>query len=83
MENVGELIGLDNMTVLNSSFFTITNSQPGELEVVNKDGFNQTSLPDLKQGIYTCRIPLENMAIKEINIGIYSSGFNSKIPLLD
>ena len=83
MENVGKLIGLENMTVFNSSFFTITNAQPGELEVVNKDGFNQTPLPDLEQGIYTCCIPLQNQKIKEINIGIYASGFKSKMPLLN
>ena len=35
-------------------------------------------LPTDQQGIYTCRIPLQNGTETEINIGIYPSGFNSE-----
>ena len=77
MRNVGELIGLDGRAIVNSSFFEISNSQPGELRVVNFVS-NSTDLPASGQGVYTCRIPLQNGETREINIGIYSSGYSSK-----
>ena len=77
MRNVGELIGVDESPIVNSSFFEISNPQPGELSVVNFVS-NSTNLPAGEQGVYTCRIPLQSGEMKEINIGIYPSGYNSK-----
>ena len=77
-ESVGELIGLDgNLTdSQNNSFLDISHPQPGELRVVNKT--SSTVLPAGEQGVYTCCIPLQSGEIKEINIGIYPSGFTSE-----
>ena len=69
-ENVGELIGLNGSVIHNSSFFEILKSQPGEILVQNSFS-DHTSLPPSEQGVYTCRILLNNREVKEINIGIY------------
>ena len=77
--NVGEFIGLDGRTALDSnSFFTILRLQPGEIQIVNTVGA-QMALTASQQGVYTCRIPLQNGEEREFNIGIYPSGFNSKL----
>ena len=73
-QNVGELIGLDGTAITNSSFFDIDNSQPGDLNVNNRVGFQDPLTAD-EQGVYTCRIPLESKGMREINIGIYHFGF--------
>ena len=77
-DNVGKLIGLDGNPIdsHSNSFFNISHPQPGELSVVNKSSF--TDLPAGEQGVYTCRIPLQSEEMKEINIGIYPSGFTSE-----
>ena len=78
MKSVGELIGLDGITaVTNNSFFSIDNSQPGNLRVENIFG-SHSALPPSMQGVYTCHIPLQSGENKKINIGLYPSGFNSK-----
>ena len=77
MRNVGELIGLNGRAIVSNSFFEISNPQPGELSVVNFV-HNSTNLPASGQGVYTCRIPLQSGETREINIGIYPSGYNSK-----
>ena len=77
MENVGELIGLDGSVVNSNNFFDIINPQPGELEVINIAG-THVAFTSSEQGVYTCRIPLQSGEIREINIGIYPSGFNSE-----
>ena len=75
-ENVGELIGLDGSTPITSnSCFNIDNLRPGELSVDNT--VDLQPLPASKQGVYTCRIPLASGEQREINIGVYPSGFNS------
>ena len=71
-ENVGELIGLNGSATHNTSFFEILNSQPGELEV-RSNVSDHTPITPSEEGIYTCRIPLSNGEVKEINIGIYHS----------
>ena len=76
-EDVRTLIGLDGSNVTTSDVFNITNPQPGELLVESRP-MNQSDLTASDQGVYTCRIPLQNGTIKNINIGIYPSGFNSK-----
>ena len=76
-ENVGTLIGLDGTNVTTGGAFRITNAQAGELRVESRH-MNQSNLTASDQGVYTCRIPLQNGTIKNINIGIYPSGFNSK-----
>ena len=53
----------------NTSFFEILNSQPGELEV--RSNVSHTFMPPSEEGIYTCRIPLRNGEVEEINIGLY------------
>ena len=77
MKNVGKLIGLDGSPIVSSNFFEISNSQPGELSVVNLVS-NSTDLTASGQGVYTCRIPLKSGETREINIGIYPSGYSSK-----
>ena len=72
--NVGYLIGLNEENITTDNHFTIDNPQPGELEVIN----GTQNLTTSEQGVYTCRIPLRNGTIKEINIGVYPNGFKSK-----
>ena len=83
IEGVGKFIGLEGnpITKRNSSFFEISNPQPGEVSVVNFKA-NSTNLTASGQGVYTCRIPLQSGEIREINIGIYLSGFTGKCLLL-
>ena len=77
--NVGQFIGLDGTTSLTSnSFFFIANPQPGEIFVQNTVG-SQSALTASQQGVYTCRIPLQNGVIKEFNVGVYPSGFDSEL----
>ena len=78
IESVGELLGLDGIsTVTSNSFFDVHNPrmQTGELVVRNRVGV-QDPLTSSEQGVYTCRIPLLSGEMREINIGIYPSGFN-------
>ena len=75
--NVGEFIGLDGNVLSSNSIFDIANLLPGEVRVENRVG-SQSSLTASQEGIYTCRIPLQNGEIREINMGLYSSGFNSE-----
>ena len=78
-ESVGEFIGLDGTTALRSNdIFAISQSQPGELIVENTVGF-QNALTTRQQGVYTCRIPLQSGIVREVNVGVYPSGFNSKL----
>ena len=83
MESVGLFIGLDGNPIAthNSILFEISNPQPGEVSVVNVKA-NSTDLTASGQSVYTCRIPLQSGEIREINIGIYPSGFTGKcLPL--
>ena len=75
--NVGEFIGLGGNVLSSNSIFAIANPQPGEITVQNRVG-SQSSLTASQEGVYTCRIPLQNGEIREINVGVYSSGFNSE-----
>ena len=78
-ENVGQFIGLDGTTALTSnSFFDIARQIPGELTVQNIVG-SQSALIASQQGVYTCRIPLQSGLMREINVGLYPNGFNSKL----
>ena len=76
-ENVGQIIGLDGTPLTNNSFFFIARRQPGEISVENRVG-SQDALTSSQQGVYTCRIPLQSGELKDTNIGIYPSGFNSE-----
>ena len=71
-ENVGELIGLNGSVMHNTSFLEILHSLPGGPEVRNNVS-GHTLMPPSEEGIYTCRIPLNNGEVEEINIGIYRS----------
>ena len=75
--NVGTLIGPNGCNVTTNGVFNITNPQPGELLVESRP-VNQSNLTASDQGVYTCRIPLQSGVIKNINIGIYPSGFRGK-----
>ena len=78
-ENVGEFIGLNGAIALTDNpFFIVSRPQPGELKVENTVG-SQSALNIDQQGVYTCRIPLQSGVMREFNIGIYPSGFNSKL----
>ena len=76
--NVGEIIGLNGNAFTGNSFFAIARPQPGEITIVNTVG-SQSALTASQQGVYTCHIPLQNGVRREFNIGIYPSGFNSKL----
>ena len=76
MNNVGMLIGPDGTVVTTGDVFTIAHPQPGELRVENK--LSQNVLTASNQGVYTCRIPLQSGEMRDINVGIYPSGFHSK-----
>ena len=78
MNDAGMLIGLDGTTITTNPIFVITRPQPGELRVENSP--SQDTLTDQDQGVYTCVIPLQSGEMRDINIGIYPSGFNSKYP---
>ena len=78
-ENVGQLIGLDGTTAVTSnSFFEIARPQRGELMVRNRVG-SQNALTSSQQGVYTCHIPLQSGQMREINVGVYPNGFNSRL----
>ena len=75
-ENTGTLAGLDGTIATTGSVFSVTHLQPGALRVENKPPQNVLTASD--QGVYTCRIPLLSGEMREINVGIYPSGFTSK-----
>ena len=78
IENVGILIGLDGKTVVTTNnIFHIENRLAGELYVSSRVPY-QDPISLNKQGVYTCRIPLQSGEIRDINIGIYAIGFISK-----
>ena len=77
IRNVGTLIGLDGTNIVNSDMFAISNSQPGELRVENIP-MHQSAVMVNQQGVYTCHIPLQSGVFRDINVGIYPSGFSSK-----
>ena len=77
MNNVGMLIGPNGTTVTSGDVFTIVHPRPGELRVHNTLSQN-ILLTAGDQGVYTCRIPLRSGEMRDINVGIYPSGFNSK-----
>ena len=76
---VGELIGLDESPVTAGSTFGLpTPVNGGEHRVENIVG-THSLLTASEQGVYTCRIPLEGGEMREINIGVYPSGFSSEL----
>ena len=84
ISNVGMLIGPDGTTVTTGDIFTIAHQQPGELTVENT--LSQNNLTASDQGVYICRIPLQSGEMsgemRDIHVGIYPSGFNSKYIIL-
>ena len=76
-ENVGQLIGLNGNALTSNSVFAIANPQPGELRIQNTVG-SQSALTSDDQVVYTCRILSQSRVIRELNVGIYPSGFNSE-----
>ena len=77
--DVGELIGLNGSPIVTSNFLGFEAPQDGgELRVENCVDI-QSALTASEQGVYTCRIPLQNETMREINIGIYPVGFDSEL----
>ena len=76
MSNVGMLIGPNRTTVTTGNVFSISTSQPGQLRVYNSRIHN--SLTSSDEGVYTCHITLQNGELRDINVGLYPSGFTSK-----
>ena len=76
MSNVGMLIGANGATVTTGNVFSISTSQPGQLRVYNSRIHNALTSSD--QGVYTCRITLQSGELRDINVGLYPSGFTSK-----
>ena len=77
LPNVGQLIGPNGTTVTTGDVFDINRHNPGELTVENQPPRNALTTND--QGVYTCRIPLQSGEKRNINIGIYTSGFSSEL----
>ena len=73
MNNVGVLIGPNETAVTIGNVFYIAHHRPGELYVSSR---NDLAASD--QGVYTCRIPLQSGELRDINVGLYPSGFSSK-----
>ena len=70
-ENVGDLIGFNGSASNSTDFLDIVNAfRPGELRV-QSEMKGCAPIPSSEQGVYTCRIPLKDGNITEINIGIY------------
>ena len=80
VNNTGTLVGPDGTTVTNGSVFDIAHPQPGELRVENRHPLPPLTASD--QGVYTCCIPLQSGEMRDIHVGIYPSGFNSKYTIL-
>ena len=75
--NVGQFIGLNGTPLNSNRFFDIARRQPGEISIQNIVG-SQNALTVSQQGVYTCRIPLQSGEIRDTNVGVYPSGFNSE-----
>ena len=75
--NIGEFIGLDESPVNNNFFMFPTPGNGGELSV--RSTMSEDLLAASEQGVYTCRMPLKGGGEREINIGIYPSGFSSEL----
>ena len=73
MNNVGVLIGPNEIALTTGDVFRILHYRPGELIVSSRNDLTTSD-----QGVYTCRIPLQSGEMREINVGLYSSGFTSK-----
>ena len=71
-EDFQEIIGLDDtdITSVSGDTFTIT-EDPGFIRL------DTGNLRSGEQGVYTCRILDEGDNLVEVNVGIYSTGFNS------
>ena len=77
MADVGEIVGQDGMVIDSNVRFAITHPRPGEIQVIN--GATQGALPNNEQGVYTFRIPDSTNVTRNINVGVYSNGFNSEL----
>ena len=80
--NVGHFIGLDETPLMSDTFFDISHRQPGEVTMVNIVG-SQNALTVTQQGVYTCCIRLQSGEMRNTNIGVYPSGFNSELLLTE
>ena len=76
-ENVGEFIGLDETPLTSNKFFNISQLQPGEITIENRNA-SENPLTASQQGVYTCRIPLQSGETRAIYVGVYPSEFSSE-----
>ena len=81
MPDVGSWIAPSGQDITNSNidpFDVIVGdvSNPGYLSILQASGH---SLTTSFQGIYTCILPDENGVERQIHVGIYPRGFNSKL----
>ena len=83
--DVGDIIGLDgNVLPIDSTGAGVTTggrnvrqASPATVFLRNRAGTEPVLTAD-ENGVYTCRIPDENGAIVDVNIGVYQDGFNSE-----
>ena len=71
-----QIIGLNGNSIETAGAFTIERNLPGEIAVFNIPPSPAVTASD--QGVYTCRIQLQSGEIRDINIGIYPTGFSSE-----
>ena len=83
--DVGDIIGLDgNALPIDSSLAGVTTgglnirrASPATVFIRNR-AVTEPALTAAHEGVYTCRIPDETGNVVDVNIGVYTNGFNSK-----
>ena len=71
-----QIIGLNGNSIETAGPFLIERPAPGEITIFNTPPSPAVTAND--QGVYTCRIQLQSGEIRDINIGIYPTGFSSE-----
>ena len=72
-----QIIGLNGNSIETAGPFLIERLLPGEITIFNTPP-SQPAVTASEQGVYTCRIQLQSGEIRDVNIGIYPTGFNSE-----
>ena len=57
--------------------FNVRRASPATVLVRNRVA-NEDDLTAVDNGVYACRIPDESGAMVDVNIGVYTTGFNSE-----
>ena len=82
---VGDIIGLDGNALsidstgagVTTGGLNIRQQSPATVSVRNRFA-NEPDLTAAEAGVYTCRIPDETGNDVDVNIGVYTNGFNSE-----